>query len=1152
MYGVDALMAVIDQVPARTARSWARLALAQILNDPDEAKVQANNAIRDGLPRSGWRACLNEGADPSLFSWDVVRLHELTAKVVAPGIHYQDGLLSQWLTEVQIAAAVGDAIALSGTEACVPTDTWFHRWLRFSLMLMHPESTQEDIVASLQDLGQDVEVFEGDPRVCDLYSFHGTIQRSFRDALSRLDDIRWGQALDALGEISSETSTWLQGARGGPLPLDALFELCFATCDSDAKKLSASNFGTRLLAPGRRGAEYYDTHAHDQLLLTRLHAASGKANEAEKAWHEACQYLVGYGQRKDITIYELLDPIETLARVDPRRTRHCLCDCQPAVERVLLHTDGSETSHAKHKWLDLIADVHPAGALSYLAREEVDRLPTFGSLHHALPKALAALEGQVDSLQLVAGWIGAGSESRSEPRAAVAACEEVVCESPEVGYALWDTVVGSLDGDGVQPLPDLCSVVAHSAHRAGVAAPVICSAAFQDDSDTSATDHPRLVSERAKHAFTPFLPVNATPLQIVHRIRRWLSSLEKGQDVDSVTNAVGWRLMEMIHAGNETSAEIIIRRIAHDMSMWDRSNLLPALAQGLVLHGAARLAALANTFAYTRVSDGWRRFAGPKAESLFLKALDLDASVAWSTVAEEVAESVARGGDYGVTVHLVELLAIGGRVSEAFAAWSAACRVVTFRLQPTGPQDNIDVIYSPDCDSPSEKLAEVMVARLNHLSIHVRRLATAAAALMVRHYPGAFSASVRLAVEYDSPPSTLITLLHIMSRFEPEPYDATRLVENGLRDAVASDLVSARVLAFRLLNRAGLHCHLPSPKSTPLLAVLPDGRVDKLVGMIGRHRIEGVEEIWPEFGRLVAGRVNAILKSDDLREQMQRTLRRVGTKREGRKQELWLPVDEEIERILQTTGAAVRSALAQDGIFDLRIEAQVGMRLLGNLDIAVRLVLSRAVRPAYIPLCSSLEVGHCVSEPITVPDGQFKGWVIIAHKETELVVGSDYEKPVVSKVSAYSGVSFCANWRDGTGLPVGFGYPEIWYSPVSASRMADLFQGPLVGLNFVRDAFGAIEVLAPHPVVPIVGRLVPTTFDRGFALSDIEGELAVVCKTWQQRFIGNQYPVDREPRITGMHILLRPDVFEMVEACAVEPARYVTVVSLDRTGATAE
>ena len=88
-------------------------------------------------------------------------------------------------------------------------------------------------------------------------------------------------ATGTLANISQNTTTYLQGARNGPLPLDAMLDLCIETADTSSKRLAARDLVARILEPRRRSAEYYDTHARDSLLLTRIQRVVGGDAAAE-------------------------------------------------------------------------------------------------------------------------------------------------------------------------------------------------------------------------------------------------------------------------------------------------------------------------------------------------------------------------------------------------------------------------------------------------------------------------------------------------------------------------------------------------------------------------------------------------------------------------------------------------------------------------------------------------------------------------------------------------------------------------------------------------------------------------------------------------------------------------------------------------------
>jgi hypothetical protein len=1137
MYGVDAVETVVAALEPGSGRAWAHLAAAEIVADQQAARDHADAALDDSLPPAGIRACLRLGADPLKVADLRLDLDQLTADVCTREVQYREGLLGRWLAGLDVAAALGDHAALFRAETLIPSDTWFRRWLRFAVTLR--TANAGTAVRELTALATDVEVFKGDPRVVDLYALHGDIRESFRGALEWLEDAHWSDAVDALAQISTATSRWLARSRSGPLPLDAFFELCLATADTDAKRRKAGEVAAELLAPGQRTGELYDTHAHDQLLLVRLHAAAGERDLAEAAWNEACVYLAGYGWRKDITVYELLDPLQALGAADPVRVRGLLRAVQPVVEGVLVHTDGRETSHAIHRWVDTAAKLHPAGALAYLAKKMLVRSPSFGDLDHALPAALAAMTGTVPDIVLAAGWMAAGSEARRAPEDALRACERAADGNPALRECAWSTVAAALAGDGVGPASGTATLIGASAARLGRAVPAVTGEAEQSEPESPGYKSPwHEVSISPQPPF--MLTVDSPSVRVAHAVRRWRELLDRGP-VDTVINAVGWRLIALEHEGRGHEAETLIRRLARDTPPWKTDGVLSGLAEGLARYGATHLAAIAYTFAYTRARDGWRRFAGVEAQDLFMAALGLDASLAWSTLADEVADGVARGGEYGTTVHLIELLAAGGLVDEAFAAWEAACRVVLTRLPPTGPADDIDVCYDDAVDDPGAALAEAVAARLNHSLVHERRAAMVGASLVASADGRAFGGALRLAAEH-APPSVLVTLLDIAFEYERPPYWATVAADVSLRDLATGDLVSARVLARRLLERAGRSVPMAPPRTLPSAVSIDDQRAQTLEDGIGRNRIGPIEAVWPAFGRLAAERLDLILKSPELRSRMQAAARRLGHDRKGRNVRLWLPADEERERVLQTTGAAVRTVLASEGIIDPNIEEEIGTLLLADLCLGVRLALGRTARPDHHLRPADAPSFATEAGVRMVPDGDFGGWVVLAHHEQQLIVGDGYRKPVEARLESWSSLQFTESPVQLNGnLPVGYGQPDVWLTPAPLEATPGLFQGPVGGYDIQRDPFGVIELLAPHPVVVLAARLSPAPFEQGLTLIDEEGDPGVVCHVWRQGLLGDRYLDDHEHKLAGIELLARADVVDAAARWALgDPEHIVT------------
>jgi hypothetical protein len=362
-----------------------------------------------------------------------------------------------------------------------------------------------------------------------------------------------------------------------------------------------------------------------------------------------------------------------------------------------------------------------------------------------------------------------------------------------------------------------------------------------------------------------------------------------------------------------------------------------------------------------------------------------------------------------------------------------------------------------------------------------------------------------------------------------------------LQAAASMPYVTARVLARSLLERAGVVVAMPT-SSEPGVALISEEQATEIELGVGRARLSKAIEIWPDFVPLFGTCFEAARASDEAKAQMERTIRRFGAKREGRRLALWTPVDEQIERCLQTTGAGVRAVMAKLGILDPDVEAVLGRSFLGKAELGIRISLSRTIRPVCLQSPSTLGEGTSTSPPITVERGQFSGWVFLAHQETQLQIGDGYDHPVTAKHVLHAGVVF-REWKDDGGLPLGYPYPKMWQSAAwKKIGVPHSFGGPIAALGLKRDAFSRIEFLAPHPAILIASSLDLASSERGLMFVDSAGSPAVVCVNWQRKLIGEEHLADIEPTQYGMALFARQDVLEAVAALAEMPPTYVTVV----------
>ena len=596
-------------------------------------------------------------------------------------------------------------------------------------------------------------------------------------------------------------------------------------------------------------------------------------------------------------------------------------------------------------------------------------------------------------------------------------------------------------------------------------------------------------------------------------------------------------MLEWILRGEEAAVEVLVRRLARDASSIDQDLLLAELAAGLKFRGYTKLAAFTNTFAYMSTRESWYRFGGSKA--LFAEALKLDSELAWSTFADELAAQVARGGGSGITTRLVQLLVAGDRIDEAFSTWHEACGVIGSRLPPTGPADGIDIEYDASSDDASMMVAAVVITRMNHLFVHEKRAATAAAAILVRYGWQAFSSAFAFAVANRVPPWTLITLLQVLFEFEVDPYEATRAAAKTIGSLAVGELVSGRVLARALLRRAGLPVPAAPLRGLPISPNLSSERASELTRLMGRRRIERINRAWPEFGRHAVEQMDVALRSEGLERQMRGALDRFRLGRKGRIMPLWYPLEEEVERVFQTTGSSARFALAREGIVGTQVEDEIGVLLLGDVGTLVRLALSRCVRPAYAETLRSCADRVQICEPVIVDSGEFIGWVVAEFSESESKVTT--RDSVEMRVVASSGVVFQASTSNDDNLPFAHGDPQTWTSEYRPEIPRGPLEGPISALQQIADPFGNAPILIPHPIVLAASGLSPVPFEGGLTLVDPDGEPAVVCRTWRQCLIGDDYFDDREHRIEGIHLLIRRDVFDAASRLAPASPQSVTL-----------
>ena len=123
---------------------------------------------------------------------------------------------------------------------------------------------------------------------------------------------------------------------------------------------------------GSNVTEFHDrTNAIAQLALFACDNGLGIA--AKKEFERAIGCLLGYGWRKDMLVFEVLESLQILAKNGDADARERILDLAGEFEAITDYTDGDETGHARHEYYAAMPEHFPEripGCYAHLVREE--------------------------------------------------------------------------------------------------------------------------------------------------------------------------------------------------------------------------------------------------------------------------------------------------------------------------------------------------------------------------------------------------------------------------------------------------------------------------------------------------------------------------------------------------------------------------------------------------------------------------------------------------------------------------------------------------------------------------------------------------------------------------------------------------------------
>ena len=354
----------------------------------------------------------------------------------------------------------------------------------------------------------------------------------------------------------------------------------------------------------------------------------------------------------------------------------------------------------------------------------------------------------------------------------------------------------------------------------------------------------------------------------------------------------------------------------------------------------------------------------------------------------------------------------------------------------------------------------------------------------------------------------------------------------------------------------------------------PEQRAKGLVDMFLDDRIKEANEP-PGLRKAVIGGIAG--RVDDIEERARQQIRHLSSPSSRRIPDAYLADEEVIEDELQTAAAGIRTARALEGVLSdpRKFEYRLAQRLAPSAQWSLRGEASRVPRPptrasvldwslAPIPWVESetrwppagavaletvRQLTGAEGEPPRVAEEPYVGWVQLGMIERQRTLAERYPAIPARQVLIATGLEACDGPPPVDSLPLSSGPPNAWAEAYDhlvagldveqARTILETTRGPLAAIIDyerqpgapARDRGTGLQPFALVPRLEVIALLAlrPETPPLRHVLIDDNGP-ALVGRLWRGFLIHDGSYSPLEPAIHGSDLLLRPDLYEILES----------------------
>ncbi len=636
------------------------------------------------------------------ISGDIIKLTEQVLKFQNL-YDNEEPIFKEWYQTLRILARTKPSLVKTAKKLISNIDGWYRAWILYLFEIAQLEASslttakkERLLEIALKNLNKFTHPFKGQPRAMDLYGIREWSLDSFRRTLIMAREFsNYSEILNLLSNISRRSTSYLQGSSGGPLSgetFNSLLKETYPFLGKDKKK-RVKKLLEENIRDGTATSVYYDSTAFEYLKLATVLLLDKKFQKSKECLMDGCVRLAAYGHRKDVTLFEIIEPIQFIARKDLKFATKAFKKSFPLVETVWRYTDGRSTKWSLSSWLKTLinSDIKIAiQVITEMARKDPTRDWRVETGTESLCDKLLENKINAETIADLYDTIGQIKNTRIDVSVGLKIVQELLKKRKKKrAQKLFDSICNTLYWililEYVSDKENFKKILLFAKnHKLKIKAPYLVK--FEEEDKKTQASEPSLSKSKEKPPKIPGFSFSKLSVTKMHRIvdDNLSSHFLHPKNIKNL----GKTLLRLESKHPNEVRNLVLSIVRRGLYSSENINGLITLRDLFRSNNKNELAAFVSMlgFVYARGGNGWYALADSKYNYLARDSFCLSKKVAQKTLASEMFYLFSKETYFvGPVRHLIEFFPSNGKIMMAKKIWKEAYGVIKFRL-PTYPE----------------------------------------------------------------------------------------------------------------------------------------------------------------------------------------------------------------------------------------------------------------------------------------------------------------------------------------------------------------------------------------------------------------------------------------------------------------------------------